>query len=240
MIKIATIALSIFCLGAAARAETVIFAAASLRGVLEEVFAGQEDLRIAYGGSGVMARQVAAGAPADAILLAHPQWAAWLVTQGRVEAGAVQEFAANSMVLVARAGSDIPDFGTGVTAADLQAALGGGRFAMGQRGAVPAGRYAMQWLQHLGAWETLAAQLAETDDVRAALALVALGAAPLGAVYRSDAAAEPRVRIVAQAGPGAHDKVRYVGAGLNPAGQAALAQVQAAGDVFARHGFGAP
>ena len=58
-------------------------------------------------------------------------------------------------------------------------------------------------LTALGAWAAVEPKRARSDNVRAALAFVARGEAPLGIVYRTDAIAEPRVRIVAGV-PGRH------------------------------------
>ena len=62
--------------------------------------------------------------------------------------------------------------------------------------AVPAGKYGKAALQALGVWQAVERQVARADNVRAALVLVARGEAPFGIVYRTDALAEPGVRIV--------------------------------------------
>jgi molybdate transport system substrate-binding protein len=123
--------------------------------------------------------------------------------------------------------------------ATLTRALASGRLAIGQRDGVPAGTYAREWLTHIGAWDTLAPQLAETDNVRAALALVAAGAAPLGIVYASDAQAEPKVKILYSIPADTHSPIRYPAAALTPAGRAFvefLTSPQAAA-IFRKHGL---
>ncbi len=75
--------------------------------------------------------------------------------------------------------------------------LGGGRLAMADPAAVPAGIYGKAALNKLGVWPQVAGRIAAAENVRAALLLVARGEAPLGIVYRTDAAVEPGVRIVA-------------------------------------------
>ena len=57
---------------------------------------------------------------------------------------------------------------------------------------VPAGKYGKAALEKLGVWDSVAANVAEAENVRAALPLVARGEAPLGIVYTTDAKAEPR------------------------------------------------
>jgi len=94
-------------------------------------------------------------------------------------------------------------------AASLEAALGGGRIATGAVETVPVGRYAKTALQKLGLWGQLEGRIAPADNVRAALAYVARGEAPLGIVYATDAAAEPKVKIVATFPQDSHPPIVY-------------------------------
>jgi molybdate transport system substrate-binding protein len=55
--------------------------------------------------------------------------------------------------------------------------------------AVPAGIYGKAALRASGSGTAVAAQVAQADNVRAALAFVATGEAPYGIVYATDAAA---------------------------------------------------
>ena len=75
--------------------------------------------------------------------------------------------------------------------------------------AVPAGRYGREALQHLKVWDQVSGQVARAENVRAALALVAHGAAPLGIVYATDAMAEPAVRTVAVFPADSHAPITY-------------------------------
>ena len=61
---------------------------------------------------------------------------------------------------------------------------------------VPAGKYGKAALTYLGVWDAVASRVAQAENVRAALAFVARGETPLGIVYRTDAKAEPAVRVV--------------------------------------------
>ncbi len=219
-----------------AEAPVTVFAAASLRGALEEIAAAfPTPLVLAYGGSGTMARQVAAGAPADVVLLANSDWMDWLADQGIAAADEAQIIARNHLVLIA-------PFGTAPLSqpADLPARLGPtGRLAMGQRDAVPAGSYAREWLTHEGMWEGLQSRLAETDNVRAALVLVARGDTPFGVVYASDAHAEVDVQIVYEVPADTHAPITYPAAALTPAGAALVSflTTEQAQAILEDHGF---
>ena len=204
--------------GPATAQAITVFAAASMRDALTEIAAGFDgEVTLSFAGSGTLARQVEAGAPVDAVVLAHRDWAEWLATRGLILEGTLTDVAGGQLVLIGPQDStpiDTPD------APSLIAALAGGRLAMGQRDGVPAGTYARDWLRHIGAWEALLPHLAETDNVRAALALVAKGAAPLGVVYASDALAEPRVQVVYDIPAEAHAPIRYPAGAVTEAGRA--------------------
>ena len=211
-----------------------VFAAASLREALDDAAGAYGGVVVSYGGSGTMARQVAQGAPADAVILAHEDWMDWLVAQGAVSGA--HTLLSNSLVLIGPAdAADLPD----VSAQALLARLDGGRMAMGQTQSVPAGIYGRAWLEGAGLWEALSPHLAETENVRVALAFVARGEAPLGLVYATDALADPGVRVLYEVPAGGHPPIVYPAAALTEAGRDFLAFLAGseAQLIFARRGF---
>jgi molybdate transport system substrate-binding protein len=144
---------------------------------------------------------------------------------------------------------------SGVTAPDvsiepgvnLAGALGDGRLAVADPEVVPAGKYAKAALTTLGAWDEVAGRLAPSENVRAALLLVSRGEAPLGIVYRTDAAADPGVGVIGTFPPETHPPIVYPAAltsrsGRHPGAQAVLDCLQRADAraVFDRWGFGQP
>jgi len=155
---------------------------------------------------------------------------------GHTVSGTRTDLLGNTLVLIAPSDSPPAD-----AIPDLVRALDGGRLAMALVEAVPAGIYGKAALQSLGQWETVAPFVAQTDNARAALALVATGAAPLGIVYGSDALAEPRVQVVAQFPPDSHPPIRYPVAALSdtPATRAFLEFLRsdAARATFEAQGF---
>jgi len=165
----------------------------------------------------------------------------YLVERSLVRPDARLNLLANRLVLVApkesRAAIELaPGF-------DLKAALGDGRLAMANVDSVPAGKYGRTALERLGAWAGVKDRVAQADNVRAALLLVARGEAPLGIVYRTDAAAEPNVRIVATFAENLHPAIVYPAAVLresrNADAPALLAYLgsPAARQAFEKQGF---
>ena len=189
-----------------------VYAAASLAEALEEIGAlwragGGAPLRFSFASSAQLARQIEAGAEADLFLSADEQWMDYLAARGLIDRASRRDLLGNRLVLVAPAGSAValtiaPGF-------PLAAALGDGRLACADPDSVPAGRYAEEALTRLGVWPQVGARLARAENVRAALALVARGEAPLGIVYETDAGIDRRVRTVGVFPAAAHAPIRY-------------------------------
>lgn len=214
-----------------------VFAAASLQGPLDHVAVKWDgEVTISYGGSGAIARQIAQGAPADIVLLANASWSDWLIAQGHAP-GPIRPILSNSLVVIGPKGAPAL---TAVSSAALLDRMAGGRMAMGQHLSVPAGIYAQAWLDGLSIWADIAPHLAETENVRAALALVARRETPLGIVYASDAAASDAVSVVYEVPDDAHPRIEYPGLALTPVGAAFLDHLVAERRFFVAAGFRAP
>jgi len=200
---------------ATARAESVtVFAAASLKNVLEDL-AGTFEKRtgnrivLSFAGSSALARQIEYGAPADIFISANRDWMDQLESGGYLEPDSRFNFAGNRLVLIgAGAASDTTPIEI-TSNFDLVDALDGGQLAMGLVEAVPAGIYGRAALEHLGLWLSVRDQVAQSDNVRSAMALVALGAAPLGIVYETDAAVERKVTVLGRFPQDSHPPIRY-------------------------------
>lgn len=160
---------------------------------------------ISFAASSALARQAMAGAPADLFVSADEDWMNALAARGLLRAGTRADFLGNRLVLVARSGPAIR-LGRGGT---LARALGRGRLAMADPASVPAGKYGQAALERLGDWPAVRGRIARAENVRAALALVERGAAPLGIVYATDARAAKGVRVVAVFPPASHPPIRY-------------------------------
>lgn len=193
------------------RTTTVIFAAASLKNALDDAAAawrtqGGPPVTINYGASNALAKQIEQGAPADLFISADLDWMRYVSARDLTQTASEHEWLGNRLVLIAPRPSLVklriaPDF-------DLIAALDGGRLALCNP-AVPAGKYGQAALQALGVWPRVEKQTALADNVRAALALVARGEAPLGIVYASDAQSEPKVRVVDRFREHTHPPIVY-------------------------------
>lgn len=221
----------------------LVFAAASLKNALDEVAAlSPSKPVISYGASSALAKQIENGAPAQVFIAADLDWMNYLERRKLLRDGTRRNLLGNKLVLIAPRNSTLtteirPGFA-------LAALLGPGRLATADPQSVPAGKYTRAALEKLGVWASVADKLAPTADVRAALALVARGEAPLGSVYATDAAAEPKVRVVAAFPEGWVPPIIYpaaLTAGAPGTGAAAeflfLLSSPSARKVFEKHGF---
>jgi molybdate transport system substrate-binding protein len=228
-------AMGLSCRPAWGDAGVTVLAAASLKPALDEIAAGWDaPVAVSYGGSGTLARQAAAGAPADVIVLAAADWMDWLAGQG-VLVGPAVAVAGNRLVVAGPAGAPPLDLTPGAVLERLE----GRRLALGDPMSVPAGRYAREALRSLGLWDVLSDRLLLAENVRAALAFVARGDVALGMVYASDTVGTG-VAPVADVPHSAHSPITYPAAllsGARPGAAGFLRRLAASGEVFARHGF---
>lgn len=226
--------------------KVTVFAAASLKNALDEVSAawtagtGGETAN-SYAASPALARQIEAGAPADIFISADLDWMTYLAERKLLADGPAVNLLGNTLVLVAprESGAEIriaPGF-------DLAGLLHGGKLAICDVKTVPAGKYGKAALQTLGVWDKVEGSLAQAENVRAALKLVATGEAAAGIVYQTDANEEQRVKVLDVFPAESHPRIVYpaarVAASRNADAAAFLTFLQspAASDIFKAHGF---
>jgi molybdate transport system substrate-binding protein len=190
-----------------------IFAAASMKTALDAIAVawtaktGKSPV-ISYGSSGTLAKQIQSGAPADLFISADQKWMDVLAKADALKPGTRQSLLGNTLVLIEPANGVI-----GMKIAkgfDLAGALGpDGKLAVCTVASCPAGIYAKEALEKLGVYAALEPKLAQADNVRAALVLVARGEAKFGIVYGTDAKAEPKVKVVDTFPTASHAPIVY-------------------------------
>jgi molybdate transport system substrate-binding protein len=232
---------------AVAQDETVtVFAAASLKNALDDVdlaFKAETGIRVvaSYAASSALIKQIENGAPADVFASADLDWMDYGVRKELIKQDTRFDLLGNRLVLIAPKDAKIAprEIGPGF---DLATLAGSGRIVTGDVRAVPVGKYAKAALEKLGIWPATLPKLAMTENVRAALTLVARGEAALGIVYQTDAKAEPNVKIVGTFPADSHPAIVYpvaLTATASPAATRYLAFLRsgAAWAVFEHHGF---
>ena len=201
-------------LGAAAAvhaAEVTVLAAASLTDALGRIDADFEKatgnkVKAAFGGSSALAKQLEKGAPADLFISADVPWMDYVAKADLIDPASRADLLGNHLVLVGPAGST--ETVTIDRNYDLAGALKGGKLSVADTSAVPAGKYARASLEKLGQWSKVEGSLAQAENVRAALALVERGEAPLGIVYQTDALVA-KVKVIGTFPEDSHPPIIY-------------------------------
>ena len=202
------------CSPAAAQDKTItVFAAASMKNALDDIDAAYTartgvKVTVSYAASSALAKQIEQGAPADVFISADTDWMDYAVARKSINEPSRVNLLGNSIVLIAPKDSEINNVSIDA-GFDLAKLAGDGRIATGDVKAVPVGKYARAALEKLGAWEAAQSKFAMTENVRAALTLVARGEAVLGIVYATDAKVEPGVKIVGTFPANSHPAIIY-------------------------------
>ncbi len=190
-----------------------IFAAASMKNALDDInaaFTKQTGIKtvVSYAASSALMKQIENGAPADVFASADLDWMDYGSQKKLIKDDTRINLLGNRLVLIAPKDSKIGELNIG-PGFDLAKLAGDGRIATGDVRSVPVGKYAKAALEKLGVWTAVEPKLAMAENVRAALALVARGEAPLGIVYSTDAKAEPNVKVVGTFPEDSHAAIVY-------------------------------
>lgn len=235
----------------AARAEPLVAAASNVQGALDEIIAAYSaetgtGVRVNYGSTGNLVRQIREGAPFDVFLAADEPSVNALVADGLTPGGA-QVYAQGRLALLVPSG--------GAVAADaglegLRAALAAGtvtRFAIANPETAPYGMRAQEALDHAGLWAAVQPALVLGENVAQAAQFVTSGNAQAGIVALS-VALNPEVASVTDHAvvpddwhePLTQGMVVLPRAGPDAKAFAAYVRGDAARAVWARHGYALP
>jgi molybdate transport system substrate-binding protein len=245
-------ALALCLLGAAGRVSAEeqplsVGAAMSLRSVMPVLMdafrtsTGGAALQANYGASGALRQQVEGGAPIDVVVFADAATVDVLIKSDRADAGTRRIVASNSLVLIGPKGAKPLTFTT------IDQLPAGEMLAIGEPGAVPAGRYAKEAFEKLGKWDVLAKRLVYGGDVGAVLNYARRGEVVAAVVYKTEIRGVDDVVVLDTASGDWAPKAQVVAAAVkgsdDPKRAAAFVEFlgsAAAQKTFADFGFGPP
>ena len=201
-------------LPASAQDKTItVFAAASMKNAIDDInaaFTKATGIKAvaSLAASSALAKQIEQGAPADVFASADLEWMDYVEGKKLIKDDSRVNLLGNKLVLIAPKESKLDHMTIG-QGFDIATLAGDGRIAVADVRAVPAGKYAKAALEKLGGWAAAEPKLAAAENVRAALALVGRGEAPLGIVYETDAKVEKNVKIVGYFPEDSHPPITY-------------------------------
>ncbi len=170
--------------GSAIAAGINLSVAASLREVVTELsdsFAKSHagvTFQNNFGASGVLAKQIESGAPADIFFSANLEWMDYLKERKLLDEKSISTFAHNVLVFVGKPESKVTR---------LEDVIKLEKIAIGSPKSVPAGEYAMQAFNKAGIDKQLENKLVMARDVRECLLYADRGEVDGAFVYKTDA-----------------------------------------------------
>lgn len=213
----------------------LVFAAASQKDALEEIGADYETIcqckvTFSFAATSTLARQVAAGAPADVFISANQAWIDWLEIKGSLTTNQSTVIAGNRLVIA-----------SSTLTKDSFNILWRDRFAMADPQSVPAGIYAREALQHLGVWQKVKGKAVFAENVRVALKQIERGDLLSGITYQSDLHGQKKLNLHYLFPKNSHTPIRYLAGIVKQSNEAkgfiAFLTSETAQDIFSRYGF---
>jgi molybdate transport system substrate-binding protein len=246
LILLKLLLLGLLVIGTPVRAEekATVYAAASTTDAFNDIGAQYQKTKgiqiiYSFAASSMLAKQIEQGAPAEIFVSADQRWMDYLQEKNLIVKDSRRDLLTNTLVLIAPKNQR---FTVKMEKNFDPAGAFAGKWCTGSPDSVPVGRYAKQALTALGWWESLAARLVETQDVRSALAFVERGECAAGVVYATDAKASTQVDIVGIFPAASHQPIVYPVALVMGAGKPARDFLDylftpAAAAVFKHYGF---
>lgn len=193
--------------------DLTVFAAVSTTNAVTDIAKlyekkGLGKVRLSFGATSTLARQIEAGAPADLFLSADVPWMDYVQKRSLIDPSTRKALFGNSLSLIAKADNPLklkiaPNF-------PLAASLKGARIAVGDPDHTAVGVYAKQALTKLGVWKDVEGRLARAPSVRAGLTMVERGEVAFGIVFTTEVKiGGDKVRIVDTFPAGTHDPIVY-------------------------------
>jgi len=205
--------------------EILVSAAISLKDAFNElgaIYQKETGIRVRFnlGASGLLQKQIEAGAPVDVYASAGVRQMDALQDNGLIIEETRFNFVRNNLVLIVSSRSAL--------ALDSFKDLldpGISRLAIGNPKTVPAGQYAQQALKSMQLWHRLESRLVPAENVRQVLDYVAREEVDAGIVYASDVPVSRGKAVIAVSAPGdSHDPILYPIAVIRGAGSPADAR----------------
>jgi molybdate transport system substrate-binding protein len=224
----------------------LVAAAASLQQALQEVAPiyttanPSQKVNYNFAASGVLAQQIAQGAPVDVFISAADKPMNTLQSRGLLVAGTQKNLLTNQLVLVAPKTATVPLAGfQQLIKPEVK------RLSIGEPRTVPAGQYATEVFKNLGILDRVKSKFVLGNNVKSVLTTVETGDVDAGIVYITDAKSSNKITIVATATEQLHSPIRYPIAVLKSSKSIAGARQyveflssKAGKAVFKKYGFG--
>ncbi len=196
---------------AAGDADVLVCAAATLKPALDEIVAAydQAKIRVAYGPTPFLAKNIVDGAPADIFFSADAAWMDYLAERRLIRRHTRFDVVGNDVVLVQSAKAATDPVAEIDASFPIAAVVGAGPLAMCNPESHPAGRFGRTSLEQLGLWDAVSSKVAIVENPQIAAAMVARGDVPAAVVFATDIHGLSGVRIAGKFPDRSHARIAY-------------------------------
>ena len=197
-----------------------LYAPISLSEVIKELINSYKllqnniNIKPVFMGTSQLVMQVKNGANPDLFISANVEWMDYLERKKIILNKYRKNFLYNSLVVITNKKSSIKEL---KNIKELENALltSKTKISLAMTSSIPAGMYAKDYLENVGIWEHIRKKYVESTNVRAALNYVARNDLEFGIVYKTEAVANSKVKIVYFIEGEKHKKITYPIAALN-------------------------
>jgi len=155
-----------------------------------------------FGPAGVLQKQLEQGVVADLFISASPKQVNELQNKNLVIPTTRTTLVSDKLVLIVPKNSQL-------AIASFQDLTKVTKFGIGEPGTVPAGQYAIEFLENIGIWESIKDKAVQAKDVRTIIAYVESENVDAGIAFSTMAALSDKVKVVAVAPEGTHMPVTF-------------------------------
>lgn len=195
-----------------------VFAASSLTDVFPKIAAEWKkqsgiEVEFSFDSSSRLAKQIAAGAPADLYLTADREWVDFLERQKRTQENSARPFLSNKLVVIVSKNQKSPSTPKIRQAQDLRDPHFKHLAVASEF--VPVGKLARAFLQNENIFSDLKSRLVNAPHAKGIIRWVASQQVPAGIAFVTDALAEPKVQVALEIDSSRHPPIEYFGVPLS-------------------------
>jgi len=162
-----------------------------------------------WAASGTLAKQTSQGNVPDVFISANKKWVNYIDSLGLIVANKKMLVATNELVVIAHKDCKVDSINFS-NASELENIVANSFLSIGDPNYVPAGAYAKQSLKYYNLYASVESKIVPAKDVRSALWAVEVGEATAGIVFRSEALASNKVKILAVIPPESHKPITFI------------------------------
>ena len=193
--------------------DLVVLSASSTAGLIHDLSNEFNDrfetkIKVSVSSSGILAKQVKLGIPANLIISASIDWIKDLEENNRIDPSYIKPIFKNSLILVRNINQKIETKVDITNPYSLIKALGKGKLVIGDPRHVPLGKYTVKFFEDIGIWNEIKPKTIRQINSRSVVNLIDRNEVRMGVIYQSDLNLSNNIISIRKI-PSSNDKIVY-------------------------------